>query len=57
MGISDYQLGYQSYFDGMLFDETRTSAWKEGWQAAEDDDYDSYDDSYDYGYGDEDDYA
>lgn len=49
MGTSDYQLGYQAYFNREAFDDSRTPKWQEGWLDAEEDDlngadFDAYDD-------------
>lgn len=46
MGMSDYQMGYQAYFDGADFDETRTPSWQDGWLDAESEDL--YSDNFDY---------
>ena len=49
MGMSDYQAGYQAYFNDEPFCHTRSEEWQRGWEDAEDDDlystdYDYYDD-------------
>ncbi len=49
MGMSDYQAGYQAYFDDHAYDGSRSEQWRAGWLDAEDDDqytggYDYYDD-------------
>ena len=43
MGASDYQLGYQAYFNNEPFDDTRSNSWQNGWLDAEVDGLDSYD--------------
>lgn len=37
--MSDYQAGYEAYFNDEPFDHTRPQGWQEGWEDAEDDDY------------------